>query len=39
MTQQQREDDAARRADAAGNHATCVMAFHAGRREDRGYHD
>ena len=27
------EDGAGRRADAAGNHATCVMAFHADRRE------
>src|SRR5215471_8377144 len=29
------EDGAGRRADAAGNHATCVMAFHADRREAR----
>ena len=29
------EDGTGRRADAAGNHATCVMAFHADRREAR----
>src|SRR6516165_7553221 len=29
------EDGAGRRADAAGNHATCVMASHADRREAR----
>jgi hypothetical protein len=29
------EDGAGRRADAAGNHAACVMAFHADRRKAR----
>src|SRR5215472_6126693 len=29
------EDGVGRRADAAGNHATCVMASHADRREAR----